>query len=125
MEPFSWNELKKFHCKYLEIVIPRKTEVLCQYENDKQNGICQLQLDKIKDFLKINNFLINENSYPYNIDKNVQHCLFWFSKGYTMNDTLQIAYKYFNTHNIIIMCNIQSLKSVIDIEHYHLFILNI
>ena len=125
MASFSWEHLTQYHCQYLDIVLSRKKEIACQYEIDKHNGTCSANLEKIKEFLKTNSFLIWTNSYPYDVELNVRHYVFWFSQNYTMEDAVEIAKVHFKTDNIVIMCNIQSLKSVLDIEHYHLFVLDV
>ena len=121
----SWNELTPYHCQMVNILIHRTLEVNNKYACDKENGTCSKNLEHIKNLLIIDSYCILQNNYPYNLEENIDHFCFWFSQKYTMDEALIIIKNKFNTDNVIIFCNAHSIKSVKEIEHYHIFILRI
>jgi hypothetical protein len=121
----KWDDLIKYNCKVLEYVIPRKQEITDNYENDKINGKCDENLKIIRLQLTINKYLILINKYPYYLDDNISHYVFWFRGEYTMEEVMEISKQYFKTDKIIVTTNAQHLKSVPDINHHHIFVYNI
>jgi hypothetical protein len=57
------------------------------------------------------------------ITKGVKHYIFWFNNICSMDNALSICKKELGD-NIIIFCNTFNLKSVKDINHYHIILQN-
>ena len=71
------------------------------------------------------------NNYPYNVPWYVKHYVLWIRPGLTMNDNALYSaikssvYIEFGTHlKFAYFKNIDKNKSIIEIDHYHVFIMN-
>lgn len=119
----NWNHMIKYHLSIVDVVFPRKPEILQKYEDDIKNNICSHNLNKIKKELEYFDYVITINQYPYNFTSNLKHYIFWFNNICSMNNALSICKKELGD-NIIIFCNTFNLKSVKDINHYHIILQN-
>lgn len=124
-EIVTWNVLLKYNCSYVYHKFPREKNVIEKYAYDCRNGTSKKNLESILDIIKINKYCFAENIYPYYLMKNIKHYVFWFYEiDISMEECLELSKIYFKTKNIVVFCNSPELKSVPNINHYHIFIKN-
>lgn len=123
----NWDELRGLHNTIL--VKPFRRDPKIQDIYMKKRAALNFQQELIKrithDLSKTNGITLLENTYPYITPPNVLHNVLWF----TNNDmTMEQATCWIIEHtalpksNIVVCCNDLSLKTVPEINHYHVFI---
>jgi hypothetical protein len=119
----NWQYLQKYNLSKVIDKFPRKTEIEEKYKKDET---IQVKLNYIKEMLKMNDYYLIPNDYPYDVSEDINHYVFWYKNIYSLEDALKIALSYFKkTHNeIIVFVNDITNKSVLDINHYHIFVKN-
>ena len=91
----------------------------------------RVYINKIRETVSIDNTYFVKNDYPYNVPWYVKHYILWIRSGLTMNDeALTLAIKShilaeFGSHlKFVFFKNANKNKSITEIEHYHVFIMN-
>ena len=120
----SWQYLQKYNLSKVIDKFPRKTEIEEKYMNDMTK---QQKLNYIKQKLKTDDYYLIPNDYPYDLSEDINHYVFWCKETYSLEDVLKIALLYFKktSNEIIVLVNDITNKSVLDINHYHIFVKNI
>ena len=120
----SWQYLQKYNLSKVIDKFPRKTEIEEKYMNDMTK---QQKLNYIKQKLKTDDYYLIPNDYPYDLSEDIKHYVFWCKETYSLEDVLKIALLYFKktSNEIIVFVNDITNKSVLDINHYHIFVKNI
>ena len=120
----SWQYLQKYNLSKVIDKFPRKTEIEEKYMNDMTK---QQKLNYIKQKLKTDDYYLIPNDYPYDLSEDINHYVFWCKETYSLEDVLKIALLYFKktSNEIIVFVNDITNKSVLDINHYHIFVKNI
>jgi hypothetical protein len=119
----DWQYLQKYNLSIVVDKFPRKKEIEEKYMNDITK---EQKLNYIKQLLKTNDYHLVPNDYPYDISSNIQHYVFWYKNTYSLEDALTISLSHFHktSNEIIIFVNDITNKSVLDINHYHIFVKN-
>ncbi len=129
----TWDNLKGFDMTVAYCRFPRANAVHEQYKNDlselASRGISIN--DHILSIIGSNDILLTKNKYPYLVEPNVCHYVFWMRPG-TRPITMQCAKmiifarmsktKSINWSDMIIFENVTKNKSVKLIPHYQVFI---
>tara|TARA_Y100000589_G_C27013353_1_gene571761 strand:+ start:486 stop:890 length:405 start_codon:yes stop_codon:yes gene_type:complete len=110
----------------------RTQEVINEYDNfqiylkNNNKSINDYILDK---FLKDNNFVIKPNNYPYNVDENTYHYVFWINPKFENYITSKIILDEINkllvelnANEYICFENNIKARSVMGIKHLQLLI---
>jgi len=89
----------------------------------KDKNIC-VRDHILNNIIKDNLFKITINKFPYDID-NIEHYLIWINPNYKIcYETLyEYIILYFKTNKFYYFENSSDLKSILDIRHFHIFIL--
>ena len=94
---------------------------LHQTQEEKQQFI-----NNIKNLLIINLFIIMPNNYPYHFEDDIKHLVFWYKGNICMNEAYHLVLNHnlhdYSRNNLILFCNEQYLKSIPEINHYHLLL---
>jgi len=119
----DWQYLQKYNLSKVIDKFPRKIEIEEKYMNDMTK---EQKINYIKEILKINDYYLAPNDYPYDVSDNIKHYVFWYKNTYSLEDALNIALSYFKKpHNdIIVFVNDINNRSILDINHYHIFVKN-
>jgi hypothetical protein len=133
--PVSWEQLQTFDCSVITVQLGRTEAVARQYAEDrKRPNFRQQSITRIKSDLNESEcgICLQDNDYPYMLEKGVVHCVLWFNKSSTME--LDVA-KYWvagylktagatelSVDQIVLCCNPPEYKTIPEIEHYHVFI---
>jgi colanic acid biosynthesis protein WcaH len=128
MDPVAWDTLRQFHGRVLTVALPRHPQVAAQYLEDKANPKFQEQLVALlrEGLTERDGIWLRPNDYPYYIESSVKHYVIWFTADptvFTMHSALEflVGLRYSRDH-LVICCNDSSLKSVPEVNHYHVFI---
>ena len=77
--------------------------------------------NSIKDTLKYNKFFIRKNDFPYHLESNLSHLIFWYNGEINMNEAYRASLSHIpNCGNIILFGNHVKLKSIPELNHYHI-----
>jgi len=119
----DWQHLLKYNLSIVVDKLPRKKEIAEKYMNDLTK---EQKLNHIKQILTTNDYYLIPNDYPYDTSSDITHYVFWYKNAYSLEDALMISLSYFNktSNDIIIFVNDITNKSVLDINHYHIFVKN-
>ena len=64
-----------------------------------------------------------DNTFPYNTDSNIKHMLVWINPKYSENIKEVYSFINENTSNpFIYFKNQTQFKTILEVEHYHVFI---
>lgn len=137
-----WNDLKKFHCFPPTFQLKRQPHVEFNYSKHKQDLKkiqCSLKNHIFKtQFSNKNNckYSLSRNPFPYHIDNNILHFILWihpsFNSYFPYNVPSifidNIIQTYFtdqkkDIQEFIYFENLDSNKSIPEIRHLHVFIL--
>ena len=113
------------------MALHRRIEIQDNYR-DKLSGDKIRFINNVKNKLKDSSVYFIINNFPYNIPQYIKHYVLWICPGLTMNNnTIYSAIKSnifieFGTHlKFAYFKNIDKNKSIMEIDHYHVFIMNI
>ena len=121
--PASWSDLAEFHLQFASRMFPRSIEVDKQYQAYR-NGSSRVNLDVIRQQLaggERKAWLLLENDFPYSLEPGINHYVFWFRGGYSMEDAYALIKGEFGTESVV-FSNLPHNRTVPDINHYHVFI---
>lgn len=114
----TWNELQKYNMTVVSIRMPRAPEIEAKYD---QCVTKKKNLQDIKQIVATNGYLLTENNFPYKTESSVAHLVFWFSGNYTLKQAQELCQSILK-RDIVIFVNDMTVKSVLDIDHYHVFV---
>ena len=119
----NWNDLKHLHLTQKYYLFPRRKEVVESY--DKFKSELNISIDEyIKCILnKIEgNIVIRKNDYPYDLEENILHYVVWMKGDESKEDVVNYL-DNLTLLDYVLFENVGELKSVPEIRHYHLFLL--
>lgn len=126
-ECLSWETLKKLNLQTLAETLPRKLSVQQSYmvqRNDPKHQPTLVAM--IRDGLRDRKGIwLRKNDYPYHTPSDVEHLVLWFTDPVM---SLQEAQSWVADYlglletQIVVCCNAPCLKTVPEINHYHVFI---
>jgi len=120
--PINWNDLLPLHLTIVSKILPRSSEVTARYEEDKKTQKHTEYIDLVKHILANYDYILIDNNYLYNVSPDINHRIFWFKGSVSMSEAYDICKGEHPNHDIIVMCNDLTRKSILDIDHYHVFV---
>ena len=128
---YTFEYLLTLNGKITSLGLHRRIEIQDNYR-DKSSEVRALFINNIKNKLKDSSVYFVINNYPYNVPRYIKHYVLWICPGLIMNNnTIYSAIKSnifieFGTHlKFAYFKNIGENKSIMEIDHYHVFIMNI
>ena len=123
----SWEGLQTLDSSVLNFAIGRTPEVNKAYFAKKQEpGYMDSLVSMISTYLIHNNgYWIRDNDFPYDFKGiPIVHKVFWFNKPTSMSEAKCIVSRNtsISAEHLVICASSAPLKSVPDIDHYHVFI---
>ena len=128
----EWDYVQRFHMNPPPSAadLPRNKNVDIKYQEHKK------QVKSIKEHIISTYFdsesvergwVIVNNEFPYDLNPNIQHLLIWIYPGKDFSDESIIGiiedYMKNNGHSeYIYFRNILAIRSVLEIDHYHIFV---
>lgn len=120
-----WTRVQQFHLKINSHMFTRTPKIDLLY-NLTKGQIRNNFIHRVDFSLQNQPYLIWDNTYPYDLPHEIIHQVFWFKgNNYSMNAAWEICQKHYptiNSENIIVFSNSPHLKSIPEIQHYHIFI---
>ena len=114
----------------INFALHRKEEIQEKYTNTPYDEKRRF-INNVKDELKENSVYLRKNDFPYNIPWYVKHYVMWMKPGLTMNDEAlcsaiksSIIAEFKVSLKFVYFRNAIKNKSIPEIEHYHVFIVN-
>jgi len=125
----SWDNIKKLDLQILTKSLLRAPSVQRLYMEQRNDPTHQPRLLTMlrNGLCRHNGIWLRENDYPYQTPPDVEHHVLWFSDTETIS-SLQTAqswvidYLGLDETQIVVCCNDIQLKTVPEINHYHVFI---
>lgn len=122
----SWAQLRELDCSIMTWSLPRDTHV-CEAYNKKcqEPNFAKTFRTEITEHLACSDYWLRVNDFPYIVDTNVIHRVFWFKpEAYTMAEAKQVILDTtgLTSDNIVVCCNVMHLKSIPELPHYHVFL---
>lgn len=122
-ECLSWETLKKLNLQILTTELPRKVSVQQSYmvrrnDPEHQPTLVAMISDGLRERLR-------KNDYPYHTSSDVEHLVLWFTDIVLSLQEAQswvVDYLGLPKTQIVVCCNAPCLKTVPEINHYHVFI---
>ena len=121
-EKITWDDLLPLHLTTVTQALPRSHSVTAQYEKDKKSTKHIDYMIWLKQMLVTYDYVLADNSYPYNVSDDISHKVFWFRGKISLDEAYEICKNEIPDTEMIIICNDISRKSILDIDHYHVFI---
>lgn len=125
----SWEQLMELDTNYMTSIIPRAPWVAAEYDhNMSKPEFKQSVISMIIEGLSGSDYdyWLRPNDYPYLMPDGVQHVILWFKAGRfdSMQDAKQTLIRQhgIDPEQIVVSCNAHNLKSIPEIDHYHVFI---
>ena len=123
----SWEGLQMLDSSVLDVAIGRTPEVNKAYALKKQEpGYMDKLISMISTYLIQNNgYWIRDNDFPYDFKGvPITHKVFWFNRPTSMTEAKCIVSENIgiSSDRLVICATSAPLKSVPDIDHYHIFI---
>jgi hypothetical protein len=121
----TWSELMGYNLKTVPFKLPRRPETWDAYHHYGAIGLAEIR----KTLLECD-FLLRPNDFPYDIKsyngQAVSHWVFWYNNdcNYTMSQAFDRCQSLFGHDDIIVIENIVANKSVPDLPHFHVFVLD-
>lgn len=133
----NWNYVKSFHMNPPLSIneFQRSEEIEKKYQQHKtflnSKGI------KLEDYILSTYFkdistiekgwVIVPNNFPYNLDKEIEHLLIWIhpKKSFTESEIIKHIEKYMKENNYqdyVYFTHYKNIRSVHEINHYHIFV---
>ena len=140
----KWTELLLYNKKIVFIKFNRTTLIEQKYKNHKLQLLKQniLLKDYLIDTLFNNdlsiNYVLTENTFPYNLEENIKHLIFWINPLVVLKNNFNYTFEIIENiitdiidtdehlkeyKDFILFKNSDKTKSIKEIEHYHVFIL--
>jgi hypothetical protein len=123
-----WERLIKLDCSFMDVALGRDQEVQHKYDSLRHQPLFKSKaIAKITTLLSTSpaGYLLCMNDFPYKTDDDVDHLVFWFSDTeLSMKDVKDIIIKIkeVSAKQVVVCCNIDRLKSMPEIHHYHVFL---
>ena len=125
----SWKHLQSLNCTVLTGPIARSPAVIAAYTirrnepNFKKNLIAATE----KGICEHGDYWLRDNDFPYYIESNIMHKVFWFNTNcpISMNRCRDLVAMDLDItkDRVVVCCNDLPLKTVPEVEHYHVFVL--
>jgi hypothetical protein len=117
----EWTTLIQYSHTVMCDKISRTKQIQSLYMSNATEN--KRTMNIIKSILTFRNYYLTPNDYPYDLAPGIKHYIIWFN-ACTMENAVKIASICLNTcsSNIIVFVNDDKNKSILDIEHYHIFI---
>jgi hypothetical protein len=118
-----WDELKKYDMTTVSKNLGRKTSVEHEYISLPKEIKSQC-ISNIKKQLEKCLILLRENEYPYDVDDNVKHYVLWMLENKDLESSKNYVSELLNKvkSDIVMFTNDTSAKSVLEINHHHVFV---
>lgn len=127
MEKIQWNDLLSLDRTIVNVKFPRSKDISnaynCFIKKLSDDNITIDRYVKIH-ILKNSPFIISENLFPYNVDQNIKHLVFWINDyiDVSLNTAKLIVQNRYKFLDVIIFTNSSLLQSVKGIKHYQVFV---
>ena len=120
-----WEELKKYDMTIVNKNLGRKANVEREYLALPKEARARC-ISNIKRQLEKCLILLRENEYPYDVDDNIKHYVLWMSGDKDLESSKKyVASLLGKTQSDIVMfTNDTSAKSILEINHHHVFVKN-
>ena len=116
--PINKNNLKIYNIDNPpKVQLGRKEEIQKKYDIYNSNIQNRLNfLEKIKNEIQKNNYYFHLNDFPYDVEDDIKHYLFWYNDEKYLNEFISknkiLTYWVNNKNNL----------SIKEIKHSHVFI---
>ena len=122
----TWEHLQTLDNTFLTKTLGRHPEVTKLYLSHlSEPGFKQSLVKKLKQNTK-SGICFRENDYPYFLEKGITHYIMWFSDEYHIPMEKATSWVSIQTgkipDKIVVCCNEQHMKTVPEIQHYHVFL---
>lgn len=118
---YDYFLLNNLYCKKthtIQVALLRNKSNSEKYEKYKISKDFVIFKDYISQNVNINGYMITYNHFPYNINDNLSHFIIW--SNLEINQIETILNNSFT--GFIFFKNIPQNKSIVEIEHYHIFV---
>lgn len=127
---YTWDDLKKLDGKTIP-PLSRKKYVNIQYgkysAKFRKSGTTleKYIMDKILNDCMDQRIIITPNKFPYDLAPGITHLTIWINPLYAVSPEEVREYLHeFGLDDFVLLGNLPENKSLKQIEHYHLFILD-
>ena len=100
--------------------LDRDPRVLAEYNKYQKTNKSQVFIKTIKKELGTEPYVFAPNRFPYKVNPPIEHSCLWYSGKFDYNDVIMFLDNY-GIDYITFFENSDTLKSVKEISHYHIF----
>ena len=107
-----------------KIQMPRKKEILNNYKKFRETLDYEAFEKSI--FEDNKSYSIRKNDFPYDIEPNINHYILWIKdESLSIEDIIYSSFKIDKKEDILWYRNSPENRSIKNIIHYHIFLLNL
>lgn len=119
----TWEELQGYDMSTVDVKLGRSASVENEYSK-LSKAERERKIASIKKKVNENQILLTKNDFPYNVEEDIQHYVMWTSGNQSLTQTKQYVSSLpgMKGFDIVVFSNSTSARSILDIDHHHVFI---